>query len=83
MIGVADTGLDMKSCYFNDPTGNVNPSLYSAPITDASRRKVVQYCYTTSSDAFDLVTGHGTHTCGTAAGSIVNGDLYTSECNCP
>lgn len=40
---VADTGLDMKNCYFNDTRGNVAATTYSAAAFDLTRRKVVQY----------------------------------------
>jgi subtilisin family serine protease len=68
-VGVADTGLDMTSCYFFDPTGFVSFSENTAPKFDQSRRKVVQYLHFSDSDTSDVVGGHGTHVCGTVAGS--------------
>jgi hypothetical protein len=60
VIGVADTGLDMMSCFFYDPD-------VKAPYdkVDYTHRKVVYY--ETFADDNDQ-DGHGTLVCGTAAG---------------
>lgn len=77
-MSVADTGLDMSSCYFKDKSGNILPAHYKTPITDGSKRKVVQYSYHQNSDSSDVIRGHGTHVCGTIAGYIENSDIYSS-----
>ena len=66
VIQVADTGLDMGSCYFTDTTGNVATTTYSAAAFDSTRRKVVQYVVW--ADSNDVASGHGTHVSGTIAG---------------
>ena len=68
----------MSSCYFKDASGNVVPAHYKTPITDSTRRKVIQYSYHQNTDTSDVVRGHGTHVCGTVAGNIDNSDLYSS-----
>lgn len=64
IIGVADTGLDMNSCYFYDPNQD-------APfdVVNTQHRKVVYY--DTFVDNIDGGDGHGTHVCGSAAGRSV------------
>ncbi len=34
VVGIADTGLDVTSCYFADQSGSVPPSLYTSPVFD-------------------------------------------------
>lgn len=67
IIQVADTGVDMTSCFFSDPTGNVAPTRWDVGMYDLSRRKVVQLVV--GEDAFDTPAGHGTHCAGTALGN--------------
>lgn len=44
IIGVADTGLDLNHCQFKEDDGdNIEPSEWDDPITDKTKRKVVQY----------------------------------------
>lgn len=64
IIGVADTGIDMKSCYFHDP--NVNPPFDRV---DYTHRKVVYYnTYQDNIDDAETQDAHGTHVAGTVAG---------------
>jgi subtilisin family serine protease len=68
ICGVADSGLNDLSCFFVDdssayPTQTTNRS----GIVEPMRRKVIQYV--AHADAVDEEGGHGTHVCGTVAGS--------------
>lgn len=67
IIQVADTGVDLKSCYFDNPTGNVAPTTWEVGAFDRTRRKVVQLV--AGVDAVDVSAGHGTHCAGSAAGN--------------
>jgi subtilisin family serine protease len=78
VIGIADSGLDVQSCYFKDANGNIPFSINQSPIIDASRRKVIVYCHTSRSDTADQKGGHGTHVAGTAAGSIDGANMFSS-----
>lgn len=84
VVAIADTGVDISSCYFSDPSGKfVTPSDIFSPKTDTSMRKVVQYTYCMNkqcnSDTSDPPNGHGTHVSGTAVGSIFGADLSSSK----
>jgi hypothetical protein len=77
VVGVADSGLDDKSCFFWD-----NSNYYSSPYTtrnsggstlEAMRRKVVQY--TSYADDYDNAAGHGTHVTGTIVGDSTSSDF--------
>lgn len=59
VVGIGDSGLDERSCFFNEGDNSLmNRSNFSAPITDLTRRKVVQYVAFKGSD--DTPGGHGT-----------------------
>jgi hypothetical protein len=75
IVTIADTGIDVFSCYFYDPDGQVKPSLPNAPIFDQNRRKVIGYIYNSCGDQTDTDGGHGTHVAGTVAGSILKADI--------
>lgn len=62
IVQVADTGLDQRSCFFRDQTGNVPTTTYLAAAFDLTRRKVVQYVVW--ADSTDVNGGHGTHVSG-------------------
>jgi hypothetical protein len=62
---VADTGLDLDHCFFND-TRDVAVTTFSAATFDTTRRKVVQYV--SWADAKATVRDHGTHVVGTVLG---------------
>lgn len=79
IVGIADTGLDEKSCFFNDLSGQVGRSLVSSPRHDKRRRKVVQYARLPPADAFDVTNGHGTHVVGTAVGNNRQ-DIFGGMC---
>lgn len=40
IVQITDSGVDMTSCYFNDPKGNVAPSDLDNPTFVASKRYV-------------------------------------------
>lgn len=68
VVGILDTGMDMSSCYFNDPdvpTPYVSTSQYNT--VDSAHRKVVTYM--TYKDRTDDGGGHGSHVAGTVAGN--------------
>eukprot|EP01041_Mallomonas_annulata_P012362 gene12362-26008_t len=83
ILGSCDTGVDMSSCFFSEKDNKLVRDL-TPPFTDVasnpttttfavdlSRRKVIQYLYSSaaaSSDTLDFVSGHGTHTTGTLVG---------------
>lgn len=78
IIGIADTGVDESSCYFSDSqNGFISRSSISNPTFDLKYRKIIQYVVADGGDTSDEYSGHGTHTCGTALGSISGGDLWT------
>jgi subtilisin family serine protease len=80
LIGVADTGLDMNSCYFYDTietsfggidTSNGRPFTFDAPFNN-DHRKVIGYM-TSGATSYVDEGGHGTHVCGSVAGlSYIN-----------
>lgn len=44
IIGVADTGVDLNHCHFIEDDGDsIEASDWEDPITDLTKRKVVQY----------------------------------------
>lgn len=59
VVGIGDSGLDELSCFFNEGDDSLmERSNFSAPVTDMSRRKVVQYVAYKGGD--DTPGGHGT-----------------------
>jgi subtilisin family serine protease len=78
IVAVADTGLDVNSCYFSDSNGqHVDYSTIGNPVYSTSFRKVIQYV--AAGDRRDDVGGHGTHATATVVGSIQNGDYARSK----
>lgn len=63
IIGCGDTGIDMSSCFFNDPQ-------HQLPINeiDHRHRKVVSYWVDDGSLVGDDREGHGTHVAGVLSG---------------
>jgi hypothetical protein len=85
-VQIADSGFDDASCFLRNTDESksvlkgpfnfdvqLQRSTYDKPITDFSRRKIVQYiAVSNSSDTYeyDDETGHGTHVAGTVAGFL-------------
>ena len=67
VVGILDTGIDMSSCYFNDPDVSTPYSSADNIVVDESHRKVVMYV--TYKDRVDDGGGHGSHVAGTVAGN--------------
>jgi subtilisin family serine protease len=68
VVGIADTGLDANSCFFNDPDVSMR---YNQ--VNKEHRKIVYY-NSQFGDTADAEQGHGTHVAGSAAGmSTTNG----------
>jgi hypothetical protein len=89
IVGISDTGADVNSCFFYDPNFPNGPAYkdylanqgdnvikYSQP-SDHSHRKIVQYVKFSTKDGGgkDIhVHGHGSHTAGSVAGAVYQGD---------
>eukprot|EP01034_Spumella_vulgaris_P025675 gene25675-32159_t len=68
VCGVADSGLNDLSAFFVDSSGAyASPVTSRAGLVETQRRKVIQY--TSYADSLDTEGGHGTHVCGSIAGS--------------
>ncbi|KAG5180714.1 peptidase S8/S53 domain-containing protein [Tribonema minus] len=75
VIGMADSGVDSpvvsvdrRHCSFYDSDGIiVKASAWNAPVTDNTRRKIIQYIAYVDSE--DEKNGHGTHVAGTLVGA--------------
>jgi hypothetical protein len=68
VVGIADTGIDHKLCYFHDPERTVPFNR-----VDQSHRKIVSYKYRYGLGNKIDEEGHGTHTSGSIAGNALAG----------
>eukprot|EP01041_Mallomonas_annulata_P005788 gene5788-11690_t len=72
VVGLCDTGVDVKSCFFAEKSGRQVPlSPATRPIVENTRRKIISYV--TYADARDSFQGHGTHVAGTILGYPLTG----------
>lgn len=75
VVGLADSGIDDKNCFFWDNSGYYSSQYTTRQSSGGTtvewkRRKVIQY--TAYADGEDAVAGHGTHVAGTLVGDSVN-----------
>lgn len=68
VVGIADTGIDHKLCYFHDPA---RPVPFNR--VDQTHRKIVSYKYRYGLGNRQDEEGHGTHTSGSIAGNALGG----------
>ena len=74
IVGVSDTGIDENSCFFIDKVyGKAMKSSIENPKVDHKNRKIVEYI-TYSGNDNDIVSGHGSHVCGSIAGFCEEND---------
>jgi hypothetical protein len=72
IAAVADTGIDIYSCFFIDPQGHVNFSTTVNPIANDTFRKVIQYAKLIGAGDFtDSKGGHGTYVSSAFLGSNI------------
>ncbi|CCW67345.1 unnamed protein product [Phytomonas sp. Hart1] len=72
IVAIADSGVDVQSCYFRDPKLDVA----HYPDVNSNHRKIISYhgCFnsnTNDMDYTDSLQGHGTHVTGSALGSLI------------
>ncbi|KNB46743.1 Peptidase S8/S53 domain-containing protein [Blastocystis sp. subtype 4] len=71
LVGVGDSGIDVKSTFYYDPNHNVK---YAKSGLDSNHRKIaLYYPFIDSTEA--TTGGHGTHVCGTLAGKAHDDDV--------
>jgi hypothetical protein len=71
LIGVADTGLEVDSCFFRDDNQTV--AYGSGSMANFAHRKIVQYH--PYADDLTEYAGHGSHVCGSIAGNSISGEF--------
>ena len=71
LVGVGDSGIDVKSTFYYDPSHSVK---YAKSGLDSNHRKIaLYYPFIDSTEA--STGGHGTHVCGTLAGKAHDEDV--------
>ncbi|KAJ8613681.1 hypothetical protein CTAYLR_003134 [Chrysophaeum taylorii] len=74
VVGMADTGLDYESCFFDDPNVDVTFDENNVSVFESlDHRKIRQYFALRDSGEF-VAEGHGTHVAGTALGRAIFDD---------
>ena len=76
LVAVADSGLDYTHPMFFDPLFPITPSK-TGPFPLSSHRKIAGYH--SFMDAVDGVGGHGTHVCGSIAGSPISSGASATD----
>jgi subtilisin family serine protease len=89
VVAVADSGVDINSCFFKDDDAVAHAALpFDSNISHTTHRKFVNYHRW--ADGVDELGGHGTHVCSSAVGectpslssttdNVFDDDYYTSE----
>jgi len=79
VVGVADSGLDYGSCFFQDQGRQISTLAQGTEFEDLSQRKILQYIAFADGTEGET-TGHGTHVTGSVLGKIDNSGACATSC---